>query len=304
MKEQQFPLVSVIISYLNEKDFLTESVESVISQSYSNWELILVDDGSTDQSSNIGKKYAECNPDKIKYTDHESHANKGLSFSRNHGIAVSRGDLIAILDADDVWLKDKLKVQVELILANQKAAMLCEGSVYWHFPWQNEPNQKEIIHIGKERDRLYQPFELIKHLYPLSDGDAPVPSGIIVWRDILLKHGGFESHFSGKYQLYEDQAFLHKIYLNEYVYISSVCNNLYRQREGSLVKQIIKDGEYENVRLYFLEWLEKYIKLNNFQHKDLHRLLNRAFEPYRKPEKYVVKKYLSGIYNRLKRTLT
>ena len=293
--EKESPLVSVIISFLNEEKFLSESIASVISQSYPNWELILVDDGSTDRSCEIGKKNAADYQGKIIYTDHEGHANRGLSFSRNRGIDVAKGDLIAILDADDVWLADKLNVQVNLLRQNPDAAMLCEGSVYWHYPWQNEPDQKEVIQIGKEQDRLFKPFELIKHLYPLSNGDAPVPSGIIVWRDILLKHGGFESHFTGKYQLYEDQAFLHKMYLNEFVYISSFCNHLYRQREGSLVQQITKDGEYESVRLYFLEWLEKYIEVNKLHQKDLDKLLKAALEPYRHPEKYRLKKFLSRI---------
>ena len=296
-------MVSVIISFLNEEKFLPESIESVISQSYTNWELILVDDGSTDRSTTLAIQYTKAFPEKIFYTDHEGHANRGLSFSRNRGIHLAKGDLIAILDADDVWLADKLKVQVNLLLENPEAAMLCEGSAYWHYPWENEESQKEIIQIGKDQDRLFKPLELIKHLYPLSNGDAPVPSGIIVWRDKLLKHGGFESHFTGKYQLYEDQAFLHKIYLNEFVYISSVCNHLYRQREGSLVQQITKDGEYESVRLYFLEWLEKYIEINKIHDKSLDKLLKAAFEPYRHPDKYRFRKYLSKIAHGFKRNL-
>src|SRR5580765_6761452 len=118
---QRVPLVSVIISFLNEEIFLAESIESVLSQTYTNWEIILVDDGSTDHSTAIAKKYALSFPGKIIYTDHEEHSNKGLSYSRNHGISQSKGDLIAVLDADDVWLEDKLKLQVELMTANPKA---------------------------------------------------------------------------------------------------------------------------------------------------------------------------------------
>jgi glycosyltransferase involved in cell wall biosynthesis len=301
MSENQFPLVSVIISFLNEEAFLAESIESVIPQTYSNWELILVDDGSTDNSTAIAKKYALSSPGKIIYLDHEKHANKGLSYSRNFGIAASKGDLIAILDADDVWLKDKLKLQVELMLANPTAAMVCEASAYWYYPWNTPTARLETIQIGTVRDRLFQPLELIRSLYPLSNGDAPCPSGIIIWRTPLLKHGGFESEFNGKYQLYEDQAFLHKIYLNEFVYISSACNNLYRQREGSLVKKITKNGDYDCVRRYFLEWLEKYISQNNIREKELQRLMQKALRPYRHPERYKVKKWVRGIFTRIRK---
>jgi glycosyltransferase involved in cell wall biosynthesis len=298
---QQVPLVSVIISFLNEEVFLAESIESVISQTYSNWEIILVDDGSADNSTAIAKKYALAYSGKIIYTDHPEHSNRGLSYSRNYGISHSRGDLIAILDADDVWLEDKLKLQVELMTENPKAEMLCEASAYWYYPWETHNTNLKIIHIGRERDRLFQPLELVKHLYPLSDGDAPCPSGIMIRRNSLLKHGGFEAHFTGKFQLYEDQALLHKIYLNEYVYISSACNNLYRQREGSLVHAITKEGEYHNVRKYFLEWLDKYIEQNDIGDKEIQNLLRKALLPYRQSEIHTVRNLGLRILNKIKK---
>ncbi|MBC7912557.1 MAG: glycosyltransferase family 2 protein, partial [Pyrinomonadaceae bacterium] len=281
MEEKSDSLVSVIISFLNEEAYLPEAIESVIFQSYTHWELILVDDGSTDQSTDIARKYAEKYPGKILYTEHQGHSNKGLSFSRNHGIALAKGELIAVLDADDVWLKDKLTMQVDLMRSNPQAAMLCEASEFWYHNWHNQAKQNVIKQIGKEQDKLFKPLELVKQVYPLSNGYAPCPSGIIVKREVLLKLGGFEAHFSGKYQLYEDQALLHKIYLNEYVYISSLCNHRYRQRETSLVRKIKGEGDYHVVRQYFLEWLEQYIIVNNFKQKVLHKLLKRAFEPYR-----------------------
>jgi glycosyltransferase involved in cell wall biosynthesis len=294
VKEQRLPLVSVILCFLNEEKLLSEAIESVISQSYMNWELILVDDGSTDRSKDITQLYINSNPGKVNYTDHENHANRGLSISRNHGIAISNGDLIAFIDADDVWLTDKLKIQVNLMLANPKAAMLCEASLYWHYPWSNNPDPKEIIQIGKKRDRLFAPLELIGDLYPLADGDAPCPSGIIIWRDILLKHGGFEPSFTF---LYEDQAFLYKIYLNEYIYISSCCNNLYRQQENK------KYQDYDNIRKYFLDWLEKYIRQNNIQDKKLDKLLKKALASYQPPRKYTLKYFYHRIHNKLRATL-
>ena len=77
------PLVSVVLCFYNEKLFLGEAIQSVLSQEYRKWELILVDDGSSDESTDIAKAYAAQYPDRIFYVDHAYHQNKGLSASRN-----------------------------------------------------------------------------------------------------------------------------------------------------------------------------------------------------------------------------
>ena len=78
--------VSVIVIFLDAGKFITESIESVLAQTYANWELILVDDGSSDQSTSIAKDYARRFPDKILYFDHPGHKNLGKSTSRNLGV--------------------------------------------------------------------------------------------------------------------------------------------------------------------------------------------------------------------------
>lgn len=296
MNKQYTPLVSVIISFLNEEVFLAEAIESVIQQHYSKWELILIDDGSSDYSTNIAKKFAQISGGQIIYTDHKNHTNKGLSASRNHGISIASGELIAFLDADDIWYPWKLQVQVSLMQLHTKVAMLCEASEYWYYNSEDKSKEGVIIQIGKERDRVFFPPELLKVLYPLSNGSAPCPSGIIIRRAAIIKHGGFEEHFSGIYQLYEDQAFLHKIYLNEPVYLSSLCNNRYRQREGSLVRRITDEGNYNIVRRYFLEWLEEYVKQIGFYERTVNNLIIKALEPYRRPYLYILKTSIYKIW--------
>ncbi len=276
------PLVSVIIAFLNEERFLAEAIESVVQQLYPNWELVLVDDGSTDKSSTIALEYAQKQPQKIFYKEHPSHVNKGLSASRNAGIAAAKGELVAFLDADDIWAPEKLLQQVALMKLHKEAAMLCEASEYW-YSWHNENRQDVVIQVGKIQDQLFYPPQLVEILYPLSDGAAPCPSGLMIRKSILDKHNGFESQFTGKYQLYEDQAFLHKIYLNEPVYISSQCHNRYRQREGSLVHKVVKEGNYHTVRWYFLTWLQQYMQQQNISDKTVHRLVKKALLPYTNP---------------------
>src|SRR5262245_62825418 len=73
------PLVSVITNFLNGEQFLAEAIESVFGQTYGNWELLLVDDGSSDGSTAIAQHYAEQHPDCVRYLEHERHANRGMS---------------------------------------------------------------------------------------------------------------------------------------------------------------------------------------------------------------------------------
>ena len=85
-----------------------EAIESVLNQTYNNWELIIVDDGSTDNCKEIIKKYFYDN--RIKYIAHKE--NRGIPAARNTGIRAAKGEYIGFLDQDDIWLPEKLKEQV------------------------------------------------------------------------------------------------------------------------------------------------------------------------------------------------
>ncbi len=103
-------LVSVIIPVYNCQDFLGAAIESALGQSYKNTEIIVLDDGSQDASFSVAAKFSG-----IKYI-RLSH--QGVSGTRNKGIQEASGDYIAFLDADDVWLRDKLKIQIDLLEKN------------------------------------------------------------------------------------------------------------------------------------------------------------------------------------------
>jgi len=104
------PLVSVIIPVYNGDRYLTEAIESVLAQDYSPIEIIVVDDGSTDNTALVAQQYAS----DVRYV-HQ--ANQGTSVARNHGVGLAKGDLIAFLGADDVWMDDKLVQQVQTLSA-------------------------------------------------------------------------------------------------------------------------------------------------------------------------------------------
>jgi glycosyltransferase involved in cell wall biosynthesis len=218
-------------------------------------------------------------------------------------LSFAKGELFAVLDADDVWLPEKLSVQCGIMKSFPEIAMICEASLYWN-SWSDDGQKDEVILVGTGQDMVYYPPELLKVLYPLSEAAAPCPSGLMIRADKFRKHGGFEEHFRGKYQLYEDQAFLHKMYLNEPVYISSCCNNKYRQRIGSLVQKISQEGNYHVVRQYFLEWLEQYMKQNGIAQKNLNDLVSRALKPYRYPNTFKIINFLTRVKKGLHRRLT
>ena len=108
------PRVSVITIFFNAERFLAEAVESVLAQHYEDYEIILVDDGSSDGSSEVARGYAEKSA-RVRYLEHPGHENRGMSASRNLGIDAARGYLIAFIDADDRWRPSKLTEQVDLL---------------------------------------------------------------------------------------------------------------------------------------------------------------------------------------------
>ncbi len=281
MIEPNMPLVSVVIPFFNAEIYLKETIESVLNQDYTDWELILIDDGSSDGSTSIAKGYAEKYLHKIFYAEHEGHINKGLSPTRNLGITKARGEIVAFLDADDVWLPQYLQQQMKILQANQQISMLCEASRYW-YSWNNPAAEDVDVAVGSASEQLYQPPQLVKELYPLGTGAAPCPCGIVVKKSVLEAVNGFEESFVGKRQLFEDQAFLIKIYLHEPVYISSNCNNLYRQRADSMCTTGRQDYYIEG-RYFFLQWLDNYLSEKKIDDEVVHRLLEKAFRAYNHP---------------------
>lgn len=115
-------MVSVIIPTYNRARYIREAVDSVLAQTYNNTEIIVVDDGSTDNTKEILNHYGS----KIRYIYQK---NSGPSASRNKGIKQSNGEVIAFLDSDDIWLPEKLELQVKLIQQSQNIGLV-SGGIY------------------------------------------------------------------------------------------------------------------------------------------------------------------------------
>jgi teichuronic acid biosynthesis glycosyltransferase TuaG len=120
------PLVSVIMPAYNAEQYITESIESVVAQTYTQWELLIVDDGSTDGTKKIIESY--CKQDgRIKYF---RQPNSKQGKARNLALANATGAYVAFLDADDVWLPQKLSVQLEEIINKDVDLVFSDACVF------------------------------------------------------------------------------------------------------------------------------------------------------------------------------
>ena len=244
------PVVSVVLNFLNEERFLEEAVHSVCAQTLADWELILVDDGSTDRSTKIARELAAQDA-RIRYLDHPGHENKGGSASRNLGVANTAAPYVAFIDGDDVWVPTKLAEQVDLLERMPDVAMVNGALRCWYSwdPASTEPD--ETVLTGGVADRRIDPPEAALTIYPLVDVDG-AGVDLLVRRSVFDAVGGFEERFRG---LYDDQSFLIKVFLRYPIYISSRAWILYRQHDESCCEQISRSA-YLRVRGVFLDWLK------------------------------------------------
>src|SRR5262245_34030233 len=126
------PLISVVIIFLDPGAFLEEAIESVRQQTFRNWELLLVDDGSSDGSSMVARHAAETEPHRVRYLEHPQRGNRGISASRNLGCVHARGTYLTFLDADDVLRPAALETLLSTLHTAPRAAMAYGPVEYWY----------------------------------------------------------------------------------------------------------------------------------------------------------------------------
>lgn len=166
------PLVSVIIPTYNRRERVLEAIDSVLSQSYGSFELIVVDDGSGDGTREALKAYAG----RLRYIFQE---NQGPSSARNRGIREAKGELISFLDSDDLWLRDKLCRQVAFMEENPEARV-CYTEELWI------RNGRRVNPMRKHAKLSGDIFERALELCIVS------PSSAMLRRELLLEVGGFD----------------------------------------------------------------------------------------------------------------
>lgn len=169
--------VSVIIPTYNRGTSLKRAIESVLAQSISSWELLVIDAGSTDNSYEIVNTYADM---RIKYIKLKQ--NRGVSHARNQGIGASQYNWIALLDSDDEWLPQKLEKQVALIKKEPDLKFVHCDEIWVRNGLRVNPHKKHKKFGG----RIYT------NCLPLC---FVSPSASLIFRDIIVNEGGFNEEF-------------------------------------------------------------------------------------------------------------
>jgi glycosyltransferase involved in cell wall biosynthesis len=171
-EKRQMPRVSIIIPTHDRKAFVPEAVESVFAQTYGDYELIVVDDGSADGTGEVLKQYGE----RLRYHYQENH---GVSVARNCGLALAHGEFIAFLDSDDLWLPKKLQVQVAFMDQHPEAQICYTDEIWIRRGVRVNPKKRHAKYSG----RIYP------HCLPLC---IVSPSSALMRRDLFEQVGAFD----------------------------------------------------------------------------------------------------------------
>lgn len=287
--------VSIVTPFYNAEKYFVEAIESVISQTYVDWELLLVDDGSRDGSTAIAKEYAAEFPGKIIYLQHESHQNKGKSTSRNLGITKSTGEYIAFLDADDVFLPQKLEKQVAILHNAPEAVMVYGPTLYWYGWTGKEKDLKKdfVAKLGVPENTIVAPPQLL-YLYLTEDGVIPCTCGMLARAETVKFLGGLDESIQ---HLYEDQVFFVKLCLHGPVFLEGGTWDKYRQHPDMTSNiETEKDAlGLHHSRKTYLEWLESYISKQNIDDKNILKALDKNIFPYKYPKLYYLKQMVKNM---------
>lgn len=172
------PLVTIAIPSYNHARWLPEAIESALGQTYANVEIVIVDDGSTDDSLAIARRYADAHPERVRVFTHPGQERRGIAATANRGVEEARGVYVSALSSDDVLLPDKLERQVELLEADPALVF-----VYGHTRAIDEDGAPLPSYgvLGEDISRDRRPLERLLQW-------NPVPGiASLVRRDALLR---------------------------------------------------------------------------------------------------------------------
>jgi glycosyltransferase involved in cell wall biosynthesis len=274
--------VSIVTPFLDAARFIEEAIESVVAQTFTEWELLLVDDGSSDGSTEIAHRSASSAPDQIRYLAHPGRENRGASASRNLGVRHARGVYLAFLDADDVYLPRKLEEQIRILDAAPDVPILYAATEYWH-GWTGVPADVArdwIWHphgVGLNQ-AVAPPDALVAFLR--DGGTVPCMGSMLVRRDAVLAVGGWEDAFRTNCT---DQVFHAKLLLRFPSLFTDTCWDRYRQHADSSCRKIAAEGRTEAAFVRYLHWLEDYFTDQQVSNRALWEALRAALRRYKPP---------------------
>ena len=247
------PMVSVIIPVYNGAAFITRAVDSVLAQSFQDVEIIIIDDGSLDNTQMVLDQFS--NQPNIRCYSQD---NAGPAHARNTGIQSAKGEFIAFLDCDDIWLPDKLETQVALLRGTSEPGLV-------HSDYEViDPTGKVIqfAKAGESADPLHIAF---------TGGQAPLLSTVIVSRALLEQVGGFDQEL----WVSEDADLILRLYeVTAFEWVDRVLVHKFQQVHGDADDRDTEVAHRERVlrsRERFLTRVQKRPSLNSAQQNALNR---------------------------------
>jgi glycosyltransferase involved in cell wall biosynthesis len=267
------PKISILMTAHNSAQYLAEAIDSILQQqTLFTWELIFVDDGSIDDSLGIAQGYAHSFPSSVHVFTHPNGRNHGISASRNLALQQAKGELLAFLDSDDVWLPHHLETQAALLDSMPEVVMVYAGAERWvdfSAPFDEARSRAAtwgsnylppLVRAGESaglltRGRLLQWFLKDQSL-------VPCICTVMLRTAVARSVGGFCDEFRG---LYDDQAFHAKVALGHDVYANDCCVARYRQHAKSCCARARQEKTTERER--FRSFLSMYMQTKAFSHE-------------------------------------
>lgn len=248
------PLVSVIIPTYNSEKYIIETITSAYNQTYPNLEIIIIDDGSTDNTEKILSPYI----DRLLYC---KITHSGLpAVARNYGIELAKGDFLAFLDSDDIWLPDKISKQMYIFLCNKEIGLVSTNAI--RFPDKTDLNNFENYQNPYFHSDYYTgKFEFQDLLYD----NFIITSSVLMKKELLKITGVFSEE--KKLRAIEDYHLWLRISLITNIYYLNEPFVRYRERNNSIrscdtlithyqkmiwllsnIQQLIRENHYDKIK--------------------------------------------------------
>jgi glycosyltransferase involved in cell wall biosynthesis len=253
-------LVTVVVPNFNGANYLRDSIDSVLAQDYTNLEVIVVDDGSTDASITILESYAG-NITLVKQS------NKGSAAARNSGLSLAKGEFIALLDSDDVWIENKLSTQMSLLEEQGLDLVYCAGQEF------SDSSTLGTLHVPKYSGDCSPYFRR----FP-TKGIIELGCSTAVFRASLLEFSGlFDESFLGAA---EDWDFFRRYTKFANVGYSSEVLVKYRKHSGSITARSLKDY-YEGNRYAIVKMFHENPEIGLFEKRVIwikfHLMISKSY---------------------------
>lgn len=219
--------ISIITASYNYAQYIEEAINSVISQSYQDWELIIVDDGSSDNSVEIIKSYCE-KDSRIKFFQHEGGQNKGLKETLLLGISHATGDWIAFLESDDLFMPDNLSKKIEIIQKYPNVNLIFNKV---DFLIEKKPNKFNTLkNIQKNLSQMSFPKNMFYDFF--------LNNMILTFSCVMLKKSSIKSeYFNTPNDARIDWwLWIHLAYNNYFYYLDEKLT-IWRLHDNSYIKQ-------------------------------------------------------------------